>query len=257
MLRHWRERRSLSQLALSTRAAVSTRHLSFIETGRARPSREMLLHLAQRLDIPLPERNRLLLAAGFAPAYSDRSLDEPAMAAIREAIDRFLAAHEPYPALVIDRSWNIITANQALHLLTDRVAPELLAPPANAVRVTLHPSGMAPRIANLREWSSRLLLRLKREIALTGDPMLEALYREVSAYPGVEGDDELVDADGADAVSLPLSLRYGSSELRLINTITSFGSPLDVTLAGLTIEAFYPADRETAESLTSLASNRS
>ena len=162
LLRGWRQRRRVSQLDLSLGAAVSARHLSFIETGRARPSREMVLHLAERLEVPLRERNGLLLAAGYAPAYGERSLGDPEMEAARTALDRFLLAHEPYPALVVDRAWTIIASNAAVGLLLDGVAPHLLEPPANALRIALHPEGIAPRIANLAEWSGHLIERLGR-----------------------------------------------------------------------------------------------
>src|SRR5688572_21153756 len=169
LLREWRRRRNLSQLALASGSAVSTRHLSFIETGRARPSREMVLHLAERLDVPLRERNRLLLAAGYAPVFRERLLEDEEMAPVRDALERFLAAHEPYPALVVDRHWNLVMANRAVELLTGDVAPELLDPPANALRATLHPRGMAPRILNFSEWSGHLLHRLRRQMEVTGD----------------------------------------------------------------------------------------
>src|SRR5579884_3609275 len=185
MIRSWRRRRSLSQLELALEADVSSRHVSFLETGRARPSREMVLRLAEHLDIPLRERNRLLLAAGYAPLYSERSLQAPEMAPVHQALDRFLRAHEPYPAVVIDRHHNLVSANDALGSLTDGVAPELLASPANALRVALHPDGMAPRTLNLAEWSAHLLHRLRREATLTADPELGRLYDELAGYPGV------------------------------------------------------------------------
>jgi transcriptional regulator with XRE-family HTH domain len=253
LLREWRRRRSLSQLELATRSAVSTRHLSFIETGRARPSREMLLHLAQRLEIPLRERNRMLLAAGFAPVFGERTLEDPELGAVREALDRFLAAHEPYPAVVLDRHWNVVAANRGLAVLVDGVAPALLAPPANALRLTLHPDGMAPRIANLDEWSRHLLDRLRREAAITGDPGLEALLGELSGYAGVAGEGP---EDAAGGIVVLLRLRHADGELRLFSTVTTFGTALDVTLADLTIEAFYPADAETAQRLASLVGPR-
>ncbi len=249
LLREWRRRRSLSQLELASSSAVSTRHLSFIETGRARPSREMLLHLAQRLEIPLRDRNRMLLAAGFAPVFGERTLDDPELGAVREALDRFLAAHEPYPAVVLDRRWNVVAANRGLAVLVDGVAPTLLEPPANALRVTLHPDGMAPRIANLEDWSRHLLGRLRREAAISGDPELEALLGELAAYPGVAADGP---DDAAGDLMVLLRLVRGDGELRLFSTVTIFGTALDVTLADLTIEAFYPADAETAKALASL-----
>ena len=172
LLRAWRRRRSLSQLELALEADVSSRHVSFLETGRARPSREMVLRLAEHLDIPLRERNRLLLAAGYAPRYAERSLDEPEMAPVHQALDRFLRAHEPYPAIVIDRHHNLVSANDAFGAILEGVALELLEPPANALRVALHPRGMAARVSNLDEWSAHLLHRLRREAALTADPEL-------------------------------------------------------------------------------------
>jgi transcriptional regulator with XRE-family HTH domain len=180
LLREWRRRRNLSQFDLASRSAVSGRHLSFIETGRARPSREMILHLAQRLEIPLRDRNRLLVAAGFAPIFAQRALDDESLALARSAVERFLAAHEPYPSVAVDRTWNIVAANGAVAWLTDDVAPELLEPPINALRATLHPGGVAPRIVNFDEWSGHLLERLRRQIELTADAELQALYEELA-----------------------------------------------------------------------------
>lgn len=245
LLREWRKRRNLSQFELALRSAVSGRHLSFIETGRARPSREMVLHLAQRLDIPLRDRNRLLLAAGYAPLYVERSLDDDAMASVRAALDRFLAAHEPYPAVVVDRHWNMVAANRAVAVLTEGVTPWLLEPPANALRATLHPDGMAPHILNLGEWSRHLLARLRREAEATGDEALRELHDELAAYPGVVSESEPGDEDPGKIV-LPLQLRSGGRGLTLFSTVTTFGTPLDITLSELAIEAFYPADDETA-----------
>jgi transcriptional regulator with XRE-family HTH domain len=248
LLREWRRRRSLSQLELASRSAVSGRHLSFIETGRARPSREMILHLSQRLDVPLRERNRMLLAAGYAPAYEEHSLDEPGMGSIREALDRFLRAHEPYPAVVVDGRWNLVAGNRGVALLTEGIAPELLQPPANALRVTLHPDGMAPAILNLGEWSAHLLERLRRQIELTADGELQSLYDELASYPGVE-ERPHADEPGRE-ILLPLRLRRGDHVLELFGTVTTFGTPHDVTLSELAIEAFYPADEATAAVLS-------
>src|SRR4051794_11198549 len=183
LLRDWRRRRRLSQLDLALDAGVSTRHLSFVETGRSRPSPEMVVHLAEQLDVPLRDRNRLLLAAGYAPAYRERTLDQPELGPIREAVDRVLAAHEPYPAVVVDRGWNLVASNASVAMLLDGVPPELLEPPANVLRISLHPEGVAPRIVNLGEWRAHLLERLAREVALTGDPDLVALHDELRAYP--------------------------------------------------------------------------
>src|SRR4051795_8799265 len=187
LLRDWRQRRRLSQLDLAVEADVSARHLSFVETGRSKPSRELLLHLAEHLDVPLRERNALLLAAGYAPAYAERALGDDAMAPVRDALERLLKGHEPFPAVAVDRQWELVSANApALALLTDGVAPELLEPPANTLRISLHPDGLAPRIANLTEYSAHLLTRLRREAALSADPALVALYDELRAYPGVD-----------------------------------------------------------------------
>jgi transcriptional regulator with XRE-family HTH domain len=248
LLRSWRQRRSLSQLELALEADVSARHVSFLENGRARPSREMVLRLSEHLEIPLRERNRLLLAAGYAPQYVERSLEEPEMAPIHQALDRFLRAHEPYPAVILDRHYSLISANDAVAVLTDGVAPDLLAPPANALRATLHPLGMAPRILNLAEWSAHLLQRLRRQAAITGDPELEQLYEELSSYPGVSLE---VPPDGraGNEIVLPLRLRAGDLELTFFSTVSTFGTPGDITLAELTIEAFYPANAATAAHL--------
>ncbi len=249
LLREWRERRNLSQFRLALRSAVSARHLSFIETGRARPSREMLLHLADRLEIPLRDRNRLLLAAGYAPVFGERSLDEQEMTPVREALDRFLAGHEPYPAVVVDRHWNLVLGNRAVDVLVEGVAQELLQPPVNALRVTLHPEGMAPRIVNLEEWSGHLLHRLRRQRALTGDEELDRLYDELASYPGVSAEAPAAEVASSAEILLPLHLRRDGAELALFGTVTTFGTALDVTLAELAVEAFYPADGETAARL--------
>jgi transcriptional regulator with XRE-family HTH domain len=247
LLRAWRQRRNLSQLELALGADVSSRHVSFLETGRARPSRGMVIRLAEELEVPLRERNSLLLAAGYAPVYDQRPLDAPEMAPVRQAIDRFLRAHEPYPAVVVDRYHNLVASNDALELLLEGVAPELLEPPANAMRVALHPRGMAPRTLNLAEWSAHLLQRLRRETQITGDPELARLYDELVAYPGVEVAPHQPDVQPADIV-LPLRLLDvdGTSELAFFSTLSTFGTAADITLAELAIEAFYPANARTA-----------
>ncbi|HWC85385.1 MAG TPA: helix-turn-helix transcriptional regulator [Solirubrobacteraceae bacterium] len=248
LLRSWRQRRSLSQLELSLESEVSARHLSFIETGRARPSREMVLHLAERLEVPLRERNSLLLAAGFAPLYGERALDCEEMAVVAHALDRFLRAHEPYPALVVDRRWTLVSANDALAVMLEGVAPGLLEPPANVLRVALHPDGMAPRIINFEQWSSHLLDRLQRAATVTGDAELEALHDELADYPGVSPERPPAELAPA-AIVLPLRLRHGQRELAFFSTVTTFGTPLDVTLSELAVEAFYPANAATANAL--------
>ena len=248
LLRSWRRRRSLSQLELALNAEVSSRHVSFLETGRARPSREMVLHLAEHLEVPLRDRNGLLLAASYAPAYAERELGTPEMAPVRQALDRFLRAHEPFPAVVIDRHYNLLSANDAVALLTGGVSPQLLEPPANALRVTLHPQGMAPRIANLEQWSGHLMHRLRRQASVTGDPELESLYDELARYPDVST--EAPRDDEADIV-LPMRLRErdGDGELSFFSTVSTFGTAVDITLAELAIEAFYPANAQTAARL--------
>jgi transcriptional regulator with XRE-family HTH domain len=248
MLRSWRRRRSLSQLELSLNAGVSSRHLSFLETGRARPSREMVLHLAQELQVPARERNSLLLAAGFAPLHTERSLEEPEMAIVRQAIDRFLRAHEPYPALVIDRYHDLLASNDALELLLEGVAPDLLVPPANVLRIALHPHGLASRTLNLPEWSANLMQRLHREVQMTADPRLKSLHEELAGYPGVELTSPQSHLQGSDIV-LALRLRDGDGELAFFSTISTFGTAIDITLEELSIEAFYPANAHTANRL--------
>jgi transcriptional regulator with XRE-family HTH domain len=246
LLRSWRRRRSLSQLELSLDAAVSARHLSFVETGRAQPSREMVLHLAEHLEVPLRERNALLLAAGYAPAFPERPLDAEEMAPVREAIDRFLRAHDPFPALILDRRYELVAANDALAVMLDGVAPELLEPPVNALRVTLHPRGMAPRIANLEQWSGHLLHRLRRQAVITADAELERLYEELAGYPGVATELPSGGALGAADIVLPLRLHTAEGELSFISTISTFGTAVDITVAELSVEAFYPANPRTA-----------
>jgi transcriptional regulator with XRE-family HTH domain len=251
-VRHWRQRRRLSQLDLACEAEISTRHLSFIETGRAAPSREMILHLAESLDVPLRQRNALLLAAGFAPVFQERSLDDPALRPAREAIEALLNAHEPYPALAIDRHWNLIAANRALAPMTAGVAPELLQSPVNVLRLALHPKGVAPRIANLPEWREHLLFRLRRQFAETADPALSDLLAELTAYPhgGARRS-----AQDLSAIAVPLQLRTENGVLSFLSTTMMFGTPLDATLSELAIETFLPADAATAEALRQAAAN--
>jgi transcriptional regulator with XRE-family HTH domain len=245
LLREWRQRRRMSQLELALEAAVSTRHLSFLETGRSKPSREMVLHLADQLEVPLRERNYLLLAAGYAPVYSETALDSPQMAAVREAVRQVLGGHEPYPAVVVDRGWNLVDANRSVALFTDDVPAELLAPPTNVLRLSLHPDGLAPRILNLGEWRTHLLDRLRRQIVLTADCELAALYDEVRAYPCGRPEPE-IELPGPGAVVVPLRIRHGDRELAFLSTVATFGTPLDVTVAELVIESFFPADAFTA-----------
>jgi transcriptional regulator with XRE-family HTH domain len=246
LLRDWRVRRRLSQLDLALEAGVSTRHLSFVETGRSRPSMEMVLHLADKLEVPLRERNQLLLAAGYAPRYAARSLEDPDMAPIRDALGRVLEGHEPYPAIAVDRGWNLVASNAALGILLDGVDPELLKPPVNCMRLALHPDGLAPRILNLGEWRAHLLHRLRQQIDLTADAQLEALYDELLGYPGGEPPEA---APRGDEIMVELRLAGEGGELTFFSTVTTFGTAVDITLAELSIEAFFPGDASTAHAL--------
>jgi transcriptional regulator with XRE-family HTH domain len=244
LLREWRERRRISQLDLSIQADISARHLSFVETGRSRPTPGMILRLSEQLDVPLRERNALLLAGGYAPAYPEHSLDEPELTRLRAALRQILTGHEPYPALVVNRWWEMLDGNAATAVLTEGCDPALLTPPVNALRVSLHPDGMAPRIANLAEWRAHILERLHRQVHTTRDPRLAELHAELAAYPGgVTERPELTD------VAVPLRLRRGDQELAFFSMTAIVGAPLDVTVAEVAIESFYPADAETAAAL--------
>jgi transcriptional regulator with XRE-family HTH domain len=244
-LRVWRSRRRLSQLDLALDAEISARHLSFLETGRSRPSRPMLMRLADRLDIPARDRNLLLVAAGFAPALPERSLDDPALAAARRAVDLVLKAHEPFPALAVDRHWQMVAANAGVAPLLAGVAPHLLESPVNVLRLSLHPEGVAPRIVNLGEWRAHIFQRLEAQVEASADRGLADLLAELRAYPG--GTARAADRYGG--VAVPLVIRAGEAELSFLSTTTMFGTPIDITLAELAIEAFLPADARTAEIL--------
>lgn len=250
LLRTWRKRQRRSQLDLALDAEVSQRHLSFVESGRAAPSREMVLRLAEQLDVPIRERNALLLAAGYAPAFAERNLDDPAMTAARSAVELILHAHAPHPALAVDRHWRLLAANAAVApLLVGIAEAALLTPPVNVMRLALHPRGLAPRIANFGQWRAHLLERLRRQVAASADPALAALLAELAAY----------DAPAASAGShppggilVPLELDTEAGRLSLISTTTVFGTPSEVTLSELAIETFFPADPATAERLRRL-----
>jgi len=251
LIRDWRQRRRLSQLDLACEADISTRHLSCVETGRAMPSREMLLHLSERLDVPLRERNALLVAAGFAPMFPERAIDDPALKPARDAVELVLRAHEPYPAVAVDRHWNVVSLNRACHLFLEGVAPELLQPPVNVLRLALHPKALAPRIVNLAEWRDHLIARLHQQIAASADAGLVALMQELVDYPvpGAAGARPGHDYGG---IVVPLLLDTAAGRLRFFSTITMFGTPVDVTLSELAMEAFFPADDETAAALRRL-----
>jgi transcriptional regulator with XRE-family HTH domain len=257
LLREWRQRRRMSQLDLACEADISARHLSFLETGRSQPSRDMLLRLAERLDIPLRERNVLLHAAGFAPMFPERPLDDPALDAARRAVDLVLACHAPYPALAMDRHWTLVAANDAVAPLFAGVDPAMLQPPVNVLRLSLHPDGLAPRIANLRQWRAHLLDRLRRQIDVTADPALQELLRELQAYPSAGVVEKEMDGHAAQqelaAVAVPFQLKTGGGILSFISTTTVFGTPVDITLSELALEAFFPADAATTEALRRMA----
>ncbi|MFE9865439.1 helix-turn-helix domain-containing protein [Streptomyces sp. NPDC005506] len=257
LLRSWRQQRRISQLELALRADSSARHISFIETGRSRPSEEMILRLADHLDIPVRERNALLVVAGYAPRYAETALDDPAMGALRDGMEQLLQGYDPYPALVVDGTYTVVAANRGIAMLLEGVAEHLLAPPLNAMRLTLHPQGLAPRIRNLRAWRADLLTQMERQIALARSAELRELYEEVAAYPmpeGTDGQDEPTGPSSALSFALPLVIEYRGRVLSFVSSIATFNTPMDVTVAELAIETFLPADQETASHLRSLAS---
>lgn len=244
LLRDWRQRRRLSQLDLALEVQMSTRHLSFVETGRSQPSREMILRLAEELAVPLRERNAMLLAAGYAPVFADRSLDDASLQQTLAAIETLLKAHDPFPALAVDRHWNLVTANKAGLALTNGVAGHLLTPPINVLRLSLHPDGAAPRIANLAEWKAHLLHRLRKQFEASADPALLELLEEMRGYPAPP-----LEQPRPQAIAVPLVVKYPNGTMSFLSTTMLFGSPLDVTLSELAIEFFLPADAETVEAL--------
>lgn len=246
-IREWRQRRRLSQLDLALDAEISTRHLSFLETGRAQPSREMVLHLAEQLDIPLRERNVILVAAGFAPVFPERSLEDPDLAAARRAVEVILKGHEPYPALVVDLRWNLVAGNAAVGPLLEGVDPELLQGEINVMRLSLHPKGLASRVVNLAEWRAHALERLRRQAELTAAPELIALIEEIRTYPTPPAPDRRPDDYGG--VAVPFQLMMGDQMLSFFTTTTVFGTAVDITLSELTLETLFPADAATAEAL--------
>jgi transcriptional regulator with XRE-family HTH domain len=255
LLREWRQRRRLSQLDFAVEARISPKHLSFLETGRSQPSREMLLHLATLLDVPLRERNALLLAAGFAPMFKERPLSDPALHAAREAVEQVLKGHEPFPALAVDRHWTLLASNSAVAPLLTGVAAHLLQPPLNVLRLSLHPEGLAPRIVNLAQWREHLLARLRRQIDASADPVLVELLKELSSYPApAAGAQSAADPSpsAASPIVVPFRLASEAGILSFISTTTVFGTPVDITLAELALESFFPADDKTATVLRQL-----
>ncbi|MGN5381111.1 helix-turn-helix domain-containing protein [Streptomyces lasalocidi] len=261
LLRAWRERRRVSQLELALRADSSARHISFIETGRSRPSEEMVLRLAEHLDVPVRERNSLLLAAGYAPHYPETPLDDPALDALRAGLEHLIQCYEPYPALVVDACYTVVAANRGIAMLLDGVPETLLAPAPNAMRLTLHPQGLASRIRNLRAWRGHLLEQMERQIALQRSERLRALYEEVAAYPVPEDARERME-DGGDGgepqgpvayFALPMRIEHDGRILSFVSSISTFNTPMDVTVAELAIETFLPADPATAKYLHTMA----
>ena len=248
MLRAWRVSRGHSQLTLASATGVSTRHISFLETGKARPSREMVVFLAEQLEVPLRQRNDMMVAAGHPPAYPARSWDDPELATLTATFDDLLAAYEPYPAVVVDWGWNHLRGNRAAALLAQGVAPHLLGPPANLVRVSLHPDGLAPRIVNFAEWSRHVVGRVRRRVD-AGAADLAALHAEISAYPTVTAAAAGSPLVEPARVALPLEIDTPAGRLRLLSTVTSFSSPFDVGLAEIALEAFLPADESTRTTL--------
>jgi transcriptional regulator with XRE-family HTH domain len=257
LLRRWRTHRGLSQMALALDAEVSTRHLSWLETGRAAPSRAMVLRLAERLDVPLRERNLLLQAAGYAPLYAERPLADPALAPAREALQCLLDAHEPWPALAVDRHWNLVAANRAVGALLALVDPALTAPPVNVVRLSLHPQGLAPMIENLPAWRAHVLARLRRQVAATGDPDLQRLHDELRAPGAHEAEGAAAEGASPDLAVVPLVLRTPLGRFAFLTAVTVFGAPHEVTLAELAIETLLPADADTAALLRRLVGSAS
>jgi transcriptional regulator with XRE-family HTH domain len=256
MIREWRTRRRMSQLDLAGEADISQRHLSFIESGRAQPSRDMILHLSERLDVPLRQRNRMLLAAGFAPSFGERTLDDPSLAPALAAVERVLKGHEPNPAIAVDLHWNMVASNATIApFLTHVSDPGLLRPPVNVLRLSLHPKGLAPHIVNLAEWRAHLLERLRKQVEATGDAALEALEAELEEYPSGVSKSRVVHDEGS-AIAHLLHLRVGDAVLSFISTISVFGTPLDVTLSELAIECFFPADEATRFALQKMAAGQ-
>jgi transcriptional regulator with XRE-family HTH domain len=249
LVRAWREQRRMSQLALASEANISQKHLSFIESGRAAPSRDMIVHLADHLDVPLRERNVLLLSAGFAPIYRERAINDPALARARATVEQVLKAHEPFPALAVDCHWNMVAANGPVMTLIAGVDPALLKPPVNVLRLSLHPQGMAPAIINLAEWRHHLIERTRRQVRLTRDKSLEALLAEIAAYPAPS---EKPASLPEDEIAIPLRLQTPGGVLSFFSTITVFGTPVEITLSEISLEAFYPADDVTAAALRAM-----
>jgi transcriptional regulator with XRE-family HTH domain len=249
LLREWRQRRRVSQLDLACMGEVSTRHLSFLETGRAQPSREMVLHLAEQLEVPLRDRNTLLTAAGFAPVFQERKLGDPGLRPALRAVEAIIQGHMPYPALAVDRHWTLVAANEAMPRMLVGVDPKLMDPPVNVLRVALHPSGLAPRTINLAEWRTHLLDRLRRQAEASADPVLLALLEELRGYPAPRGSRVGPPTPDYGGMVVPFVLAAEAGTMTFLSTTTVFGTPVDITLSEIALECFYPADDVTAEIL--------
>jgi transcriptional regulator with XRE-family HTH domain len=257
LIKEWRTRRRLSQLDLALEAGVSQRHLSFVESGRSSPSRDMVETLSEHLGLPLRERNLLLLSAGFAPAFAERKLSDPSMQAARSAVERVLKGHEPNPALAVDRYWRLVMANAVVGPLLSLVEDKsLLQGEVNVLRISLHPGGLAPHILNLAQWKAHLLSRLGQQIDVTADLQLMELERELTAYPVPARKGGLAAREEADGIAIPFDLKVGEQVLSFISTTTIFGTPVDVTLSELAVEAFFPANAETTAALQAMAKGR-
>jgi transcriptional regulator with XRE-family HTH domain len=257
-LREWRDRRRLTQLEVALDAGISARHLSFVETGRSKPGRELLLRVLERLEVPFREQNQLLLAAGHAPAFPERPLENPELAPVREALEVILRRHEPYPAVVVDRAWNLVATNAPMAALAAAVEidPALLEPPINVMRVGLHPRGLAPLMVNLGDWHAHWIERLKRQLATTGDPELAALIEEISGYPAPEPERDVSSDLPGEEILGPVKVRSpGGGELSFFGMFAGFDTPFEVTTSELALELLFPADAATAEALESLPSD--
>ena len=257
LLRQWRQRRRYSQLALALEAEISQRHLSFIESGRSQPSRDMLMHLADRLDVPLRERNIMLMAAGFAPAYGERALASPELAAARDTIDNVLRGHAPHPPVAVDRYWTLLSANKAIGILTQGASSKMLAGEVNVLRLSLHPEGMAPRIINYSEWRNHILARLNHDIQRSGDTRLIELLEELKSYPFPTHVSSTRSSLAHDRlIAIPLVIASDEGQLQFLSTTTVFGTAIDVTLADIVIESFFPANAQTANAMTILMAEK-
>jgi transcriptional regulator with XRE-family HTH domain len=254
LLRKWRDRRALSQLALAAEAEISQRHLSFIESGRSQPSREMILRLAERLRVPVREQNLLLTSAGYAPVFPEHAFDDPGFAAARHAVEAILNGHEPHPALAVDRHWTLLASNKAVAVLLSGINADLLKPPVNVLRLSLHPAGLAPRIVNYREWRAHIIARLLQQIDVSADQGLAALLEEIKAYPMPANARHHAHAGkrAAADIAVPFRLEMAAGTLSFLSTTTVFGTAVDITLSELTIETFFPADPETAQAMRKL-----